>query len=43
MALVETSRLPVRLIADRRIAGAMCGNELAWVRTGRFSDGRQST
>jgi hypothetical protein len=40
MALVETSRLPVRVIADRRIAGAMCGNELAWVRAGRFSDGR---
>jgi hypothetical protein len=40
MALVETSRLPVRTIADRRIGGAMCGNELAWVRAGRFSDGR---
>ncbi|MGZ4415053.1 MAG: hypothetical protein ACXVRZ_11885 [Gaiellaceae bacterium] len=40
MALVETSRLPVRVVADRRIAGAMCGNELAWVRAGRFSDGR---
>ena len=40
IALVETNRLPVRLIADRRIAGAMCGNELAWVRAGRFSDGR---
>jgi hypothetical protein len=40
MALVETSRLPVRAVADRRIGGAMCGNELAWVRAGRFSDGR---
>jgi hypothetical protein len=40
MALVETSRLPVHVIADRRIGGAMCGNELAWVRAGRFSDGR---
>jgi hypothetical protein len=40
MALVETSRLPYRVSADRRIGGAMCGNELAWVRTGRFSDGR---
>jgi hypothetical protein len=40
MALVETSRLPVRTIADRRTGGAMCGNELAWVRAGRFSDGR---
>ncbi len=40
MALVETSRVPVRVVADRRIAGAMCGNELVWVRAGRFSDGR---
>ncbi len=40
MALVETSHLPVRAIADRRIGGAMCGNELAWVRAGRFSDSR---
>ena len=40
MALVETSKLPVRVITDRRIAGAMCGNELAWVQAGRFSDGR---
>ena len=40
MALVETTRLPVRVVADRRIGGAMCGNELAWVRAGRFSDGR---
>jgi hypothetical protein len=40
MALVETSRLPVRTVADKRIGGAMCGNELAWVRAGRFSDGR---
>lgn len=40
MALVETARLPMRSVADRRIAGAGCGNELAWVRAGRFSDGR---
>lgn len=40
MALVETTKLPVRVVADRRIGGAMCGNELAWVRAGRFSDGR---
>ena len=40
MALVETSKLPVRVITDRRIAGGMCGNELAWVQAGRFSDGR---
>jgi hypothetical protein len=40
MALVETTTLPVHVVADRRINGAMCGNELAWVRAGRFSDGR---
>jgi hypothetical protein len=40
MALVETTHLPVHVTADRRIGGAMCGNELAWVRAGRFSDGR---
>ena len=40
MALVETTKLPVRVAADRRIGGAMCGNDLAWVRAGRFSDGR---
>lgn len=40
MALVETRRLPVRVVADRRVAGAMCGNALDWVRAGRFSDGR---
>lgn len=40
IALVETTRLPVRVTADRRLAGAMCGNTLAWVRTGRFSDGK---
>jgi len=40
MALVETRQLPVRVVADRRIGGAMCGNVLSWVRAGRFSDGR---
>jgi len=40
MALVETTPLPEHLVTDRRIGGAMCGNELAWVRAGRFSDGR---
>lgn len=40
IALVETTHLPVRVIADRRVSGAMCGNELAWVQAGRFSDGR---
>jgi hypothetical protein len=39
MALVETATAPFRVTADRRISGAMCGNELAWVRAGRFSDG----
>lgn len=39
VALVETTTLPVRVVADRRISGAMCGNALSWVRTGRFSDG----
>jgi hypothetical protein len=41
MALVETARPPEHVVADRRVGGAMCGNELAWVRAGRFSDGRQ--
>jgi hypothetical protein len=40
MALVETKRLPVRVTAAQRVGEAMCGNELAWVRAGRFSDGR---
>ncbi len=40
MALVTTAPLPVHVAADRAIGGAMCGNELAWVRSGRFSDGR---
>lgn len=40
IALVETRRLPVRVTADRRLGGAMCGNSLAWVRAGRFSDGK---
>lgn len=40
IALVETERLPVRVTADRRLSGAACGNALAWVRAGRFSDGK---
>lgn len=40
MALVETRHLPERVTADQRIGGAMCGNDLGWVRAGRFSDGR---
>jgi hypothetical protein len=40
MALVSTAPWPPHIAADRRISGAMCGNELAWVQSGRFSDGR---
>lgn len=40
MALVETTAPPEREVADRRIVPAMCGNELAWVQAGRFSDAR---
>lgn len=40
IALVETARLPVRVTDERRLTGAMCGNSLAWVRAGRFSDGK---
>lgn len=40
IALVETRHLPMRVVADQRIGGAMCGNTLSWVRSGRFSDGR---
>ena len=40
IALVETKRLPVHVTADRRLEGAGCGNALAWVRAGRFSDGK---
>lgn len=40
IALVETKQLRFHAVADRRIGPAMCGNELAWVRAGRFSDGR---
>jgi len=39
IALVETRQLPVRVTSDRRLSGAMCGNSLAWVQGGRFSDG----
>jgi hypothetical protein len=39
IALVETTRLPVHVSAERRLAGAMCGNSLAWVQAGHFSDG----
>lgn len=40
IALVETKRLPVRATADRKLSGAMCGNSVAWVKAGRFSDSR---
>jgi hypothetical protein len=40
MALVETEKLPMRVVADARIGGAMCGNALAWVRAGQFSGRR---
>jgi hypothetical protein len=40
MALVSTAPAPPHVAADRRISGAMCGNWLAWVQSGRFSDGR---
>ena len=40
IALVETKQLPVRVTADRPLTGAGCGNTLAWVRAGRFSDGK---
>jgi hypothetical protein len=40
IALVETAELPVRTVTARRLGTAECGNRLAWVRAGRFSDGR---
>jgi len=42
IALVETSQQGDRLSGARRIGAAMCGNTLAWVRAGRFSDGRHA-
>jgi hypothetical protein len=40
LALVSGKPLPFHVTDDRRLTGAMCGNELAWVKSGRFSDGR---
>jgi hypothetical protein len=40
IALVETGRLPARVVSDRPIGGSMCGNLVSWVKTGRFSDGK---
>jgi hypothetical protein len=31
-----------RLSSSQRIGGAMCGNSLAWLKEGRFSDGRHA-
>jgi hypothetical protein len=31
---------PDNTVSTQRIGAAMCGNSLAWVRAGRFSDGR---
>lgn len=41
IALVESTAQGSRVRAARRLGAAMCGNTLAWVRAGRFSDGRQ--
>jgi hypothetical protein len=40
IALVAESPLPAHVASRRRVGSAMCGNALAWVRAGRFSDGR---
>lgn len=41
IAFVSSRELPpVHATATKRISGAMCGNDLSWVRAGRFSDGR---
>lgn len=42
VALVETHRLPARVVADQPIGGSMCGNLVSWVKTGRFSDGKHA-
>jgi len=39
IALVETRRLPARVVSDRPVSGSMCGNLVSWVKAGRFSDG----
>lgn len=39
VALVRTRPLADRLVADRRLSGAMCGNALSWVHAGRLTDG----
>jgi hypothetical protein len=40
VALVQTSPTGDRAGSTVRIGSSMCGNTLAWVRAGRFSDGR---
>ena len=40
MALLDPAKAPRAVTDDRLVAGAMCGNDLAWVRAGSFSDGR---
>ena len=42
LALVSGAPLPYHVVDDRALVGAMCGNELAWVRGGRFTDGRHA-
>ena len=40
VALVQASPASDRVSSSERIGSSMCGNSLAWVRAGRFSDGR---
>jgi hypothetical protein len=42
IALVSVALQGDRVQAERSLGPAMCGNELAWVRAGRFSDGRHA-
>jgi len=39
IGLVDTTKQPERLVYSQKLGSAMCGNSLAWVRAGRFSDG----
>src|SRR5579871_5822019 len=40
IGLVGTTRPLPQITWKQRLGDAMCGNSLAWVRAGRFSDGR---
>jgi hypothetical protein len=40
VALVRASAASDRVSSTERIGSSMCGNSLAWVRAGRFGDGR---